>query len=91
MKEPSRFWPFLPDFSSFSQFFPDFSSPFPNFPLFFLIFDIFFAVKAGTLPPSPLYWLRHCFKLSNTTVNTQPLIILISHHKHLTNNFQNPY
>ena len=23
-KEPSRFWPFLPDFSSFSRFFPDF-------------------------------------------------------------------
>ena len=29
------------------------------FPLFFLIFDNFFAVKGGTLPPLPLYWLRH--------------------------------
>ena len=45
MKEPSRSWPFLPDFSSFSRFFPDFSS---LFPLFFPIFDKFIAVKGGS-------------------------------------------
>ena len=44
MKEPSRFLPFLPDFSSFFLIFPDFF-------LFFTIFGKFFAVRDGTLPP----------------------------------------
>ena len=43
MKEPSRFLPLLPDFSSFSRFFTLFLN-------FFLIFDNFFAVGGeGTL------------------------------------------
>ena len=41
VKEPSRFFPFLP---RFLLFFPDFS-------LFFPIFGIYFAVRGGTLPP----------------------------------------
>ena len=47
-KKPSRFLPFLLDFSSFFPIFPDF---FPIFLIFFPIFWQIFAVRGGTLPP----------------------------------------
>ena len=54
MKEPSRFWPFLPDFSSFSRFFPDFSSLFPDFfPSFSQFLTIFFLLSKGHSAPLP--------------------------------------
>ena len=51
MKEPSRFWSFLPDFSSFSRFFPDFFLFLPIFFLIFPIFDYFFTIKGVLCPP----------------------------------------
>ena len=53
MKEISRFWPFLPDFSFFLDF-SRFSSLFSDFSLVSSIFDNFSAVKGALCPPCPL-------------------------------------
>ena len=54
VKEPHRFWPFLPDFSSFSRFFPDFSSPYPDFSFFFPNFWQCFRCQGGHSPLAPI-------------------------------------
>ena len=62
VKEPSRFLPFLPDFSSFSWFFP-FSRFFPSFLIYSLFYPNFpsffkFITIKGALCPLP-HWLRY--------------------------------
>ena len=48
-------------FAFSSWFFPNFSWFSPDFSWFFPDFWQFFAVRGGTLPPLPPWWLRHCF------------------------------
>ena len=68
----SRFFFFFSIFSQFSSLFPNFS------PLFWFL-TIFFAVKGGTLPPLPLYWLCHWW-----------VGIGASWHKYVTNKITKP-
>ena len=45
VKEPCRFWPFFPDFSTFSRFFADF---FLSFPRFLTMFSLSLAPTLAT-------------------------------------------